>query len=68
MGTPADVDDPRTMRERMLAGDPYTADDPELAEASRRALDLADATHRPMPVVHLGGAFAGVRFKNVEFA
>ncbi|SDL88402.1 glycerophosphoryl diester phosphodiesterase [Geodermatophilus siccatus] len=29
---------------------------------------VADVTHRPVPVVHLGGAFAGVRFKNVEFA
>ena len=29
---------------------------------------VADAGHRPVPVVHLGGAFAGVRFKNVEFA
>ena len=28
---------------------------------------VADTTHRPVPVVHLGGAFAGVRFKNVEF-
>lgn len=31
------------MRERMLAGDLYLAEDPELAEASRRALDLMDA-------------------------
>ncbi|WP_026819781.1 sugar O-acetyltransferase [Arthrobacter castelli] len=36
-------DDPRTMRERMLAGDPYIADDPELAEASMRAEDLTAA-------------------------
>jgi maltose O-acetyltransferase len=43
MGTPADAADPRTMRERMLAGDLYIADDPELGEASTRALDLADA-------------------------
>lgn len=35
--------DTRTMRERMLAGDLYIADDPELAEASTRALDLQDA-------------------------
>ena len=35
--------DPRTNRERMLAGDLYIADDPELAEGSSRALDLADA-------------------------
>ena len=31
------------MRERMLAGDLYIADDPELGAASTRALDLADA-------------------------
>ena len=31
------------MRERMLAGDLYTADDPELGAASTRALDRADA-------------------------
>jgi maltose O-acetyltransferase len=43
MGTPADAADLRTMRERMLAGDLYIADDPELGEASTRALDLADA-------------------------
>ena len=43
MGTPADAADPRTMRERMLAGDLYIADDPELGAASTRALDLADA-------------------------
>ncbi len=29
---------------------------------------VADATHRPVPVVHLGGTLAGVRFKNVEFS
>ena len=31
------------MRERMLAGDLYIADDPELAEHSLRAMDLTDA-------------------------
>jgi maltose O-acetyltransferase len=36
MGT----DDPRTMRERMLAGDLYIADDPQLAQDSARALAL----------------------------
>ena len=35
--------DSRSMRERMLAGDPYLADDPELAELSRAASDLAAA-------------------------
>ena len=34
--------DPRTNRERMLAGDLYTAEDPELAAALRRATRLAD--------------------------
>lgn len=33
-------DDNRTMRERMLAGDPYLADDPELDEAMLTAQDL----------------------------
>ncbi len=40
MSTPDDV---RTMRERMLAGDPYLAVDPQLGEQSRRAQSL---THR----------------------
>lgn len=35
--------DDRSMRERMLAGDPYLADDPELAEASFVARDLMAA-------------------------
>ncbi|HET9860929.1 MAG TPA: sugar O-acetyltransferase [Nocardioidaceae bacterium] len=35
--------DNRTMRERMLAGDLYIADDPELAEAASSAMDLMDA-------------------------
>jgi maltose O-acetyltransferase len=43
MSTPSDAEDSRTMRERMLAGDLYIADDPELGAASSRALDLADA-------------------------
>jgi maltose O-acetyltransferase len=37
------VDDDRTMRERMLAGDLYLADDPEIAEQSAAALDLMAA-------------------------
>jgi len=37
------TDDGRSMRERMAAGDPYVADDPELEEASLAARDLADA-------------------------
>jgi maltose O-acetyltransferase len=35
--------DGRTMRERMLAGVPYLADDPELNEANAAALDLMAA-------------------------
>jgi maltose O-acetyltransferase len=35
--------DERTMRERMRAGEPYIADDPELAELSAAALDLMAA-------------------------
>ncbi|MDQ4011307.1 MAG: sugar O-acetyltransferase [Actinomycetota bacterium] len=34
--------DARSMRSRMLAGELYIADDPELSEQSRRALDLMD--------------------------
>ncbi len=33
--------DPRTNRERMLAGDPYVADDPELWARMRRAAELS---------------------------
>lgn len=36
------MDDPRSNRERMLAGDLYVADDPELAAALRRGTRLAD--------------------------
>lgn len=32
----------RTMRDRMLAGEPYIADDPELEEASHRARETMD--------------------------
>ncbi|WP_432933127.1 sugar O-acetyltransferase [Microbispora sp. CA-135349] len=35
--------DGRSMRERMLAGDLYIADDPELAEHHLRAMDLMEA-------------------------
>jgi len=40
--------DPRTNRERMLAGDLYIADDPENARLAQRAVQLADAYHRAM--------------------
>ena len=38
--------DPRTNRERMLAGDLYIADDPESEKVARRGARLADAYHR----------------------
>jgi len=38
--------DPRTNRERMLAGDPYIADDPENARLEERARRLSAAYHR----------------------
>ena len=43
MAAPDPDTDPRTMRERMLAGEPYIADDPVLAEESAAALDLMGA-------------------------
>ncbi|PPF56479.1 maltose acetyltransferase [Clavibacter michiganensis] len=38
--------DDRSNRERMLAGDPYIADDPESARIAQRAVRLANAYHR----------------------
>lgn len=38
--------DPRSQHERMLAGDLYIADDPEIEHLTRRAMQLADAYHR----------------------
>ncbi|WP_460798223.1 sugar O-acetyltransferase [Microbacterium sp. GXF0217] len=38
--------DPRTNHERMLAGDLYIADDPEIEKRSARAARLADLYHR----------------------
>jgi maltose O-acetyltransferase len=38
--------DPRTNRERMLAGDHYIADDPENARRAQRAVQLAHAYHQ----------------------
>lgn len=40
------ADDPRTHRERMLAGDLYIGDDPELVARAARAARLADLYHR----------------------
>ena len=37
-------------------------------DTAAEALTVADATYRPVPVVHLGSASAGVRFRNVVFA
>jgi maltose O-acetyltransferase len=42
-------DDRRTMRERMLAGDLYLADEPELVALSAQAVDLA-TTYNATPV------------------
>ncbi|SFO75001.1 glycerophosphoryl diester phosphodiesterase [Geodermatophilus dictyosporus] len=36
-------------------------------DAATGPLTVADATYRPVPVVHLGSAFASVRFKEVVF-
>ena len=47
-GQPPSVDG-RTQRERMLAGDLYIADDPELAEESRRAMRLTEEYNRSPP-------------------
>lgn len=40
------ADDPRSNRERMLAGDLYIADDPDNARLAQRALELMDAYQR----------------------
>ncbi len=42
MKDPSPQSDPRTQRERMLAGDLYIADDPELAEDNLRAMSLIE--------------------------
>jgi maltose O-acetyltransferase len=41
-----DDTDRRSQRERMLAGDPYVASDPELQRASRRAQELTERYNR----------------------
>ncbi|MFT4164851.1 MAG: sugar O-acetyltransferase [Microlunatus sp.] len=40
------ADDPRTNRERMLAGDLYIADDPENGRRAQRAVQLAHGYHQ----------------------
>ncbi|WP_434598985.1 sugar O-acetyltransferase [Streptomyces sp. A5-4] len=65
--------DPRTNRERMLAGDLYIADDPDILEAQRRAVRLAarylaayaedpDAA-QPLVAELLGGLGAGAHIR-----
>ncbi|GAA2937722.1 sugar O-acetyltransferase [Streptomyces enissocaesilis] len=65
--------DPRTHRERMLAGDLYIADDPDIAEAQQRAVRLTaryqaayaedvDAA-RPVLTELLGGLGAGAHIR-----
>jgi maltose O-acetyltransferase len=60
------TEDSRSMRERMLAGDPYIADDPQLAAESARAqslshryntMDPTDAALRRAVLEELLGAF-----------
>lgn len=46
MSTDYFAGDPRTNRERMLAGELYIADDPESARIARKAVVLSDAYHR----------------------
>lgn len=48
--------DNRSMRERMLAGDLYVADDPELAADSSRALELMDRYNRTWAQDRAAGA------------
>jgi maltose O-acetyltransferase len=43
------TEDPRSQRERMLAGDLYIADDPELARENRRAAELYGAYNASPP-------------------
>lgn len=45
-GEPADGRDGRSQRERMLAGDYYRADDPQLDEDNRRAMALMEEFNR----------------------
>lgn len=44
------VDDGRTMRQRMLDGDDYIADDPDLAAANRRAIELSFRFAQTWPI------------------
>ncbi|THA58594.1 sugar O-acetyltransferase [Streptomyces sp. A0958] len=65
--------DPRTNQERMLAGDLYIADDPQIVEAQRRAVRLAARylaaytedpdTAQPVVAELLGGLGAGAHIR-----
>lgn len=46
--------DPRSNRERMMAGDLYVADDPENARLAQRAVRLADEYHRAAVIDEAG--------------
>lgn len=58
MGTDYFTGDPRTNRERMLAGDLYIADDPENARIAKRAMRLCHEYHRAVIVDDEGEASA----------
>jgi len=58
MGTDYFTGDPRTNRERMLAGDLYIADDPENARIAKRAMRLCREYHRAVIVDDEGEALA----------
>lgn len=58
MGTDYFTGDPRTNRERMLAGDLYIADDPENARIAKRAMRLCHEYHRVVIVDDEGEALA----------
>ena len=69
MSQPRDApgsDDARSQRERMLAGELYLADDPEISAESRRARRLQDGFKRCTPEEHhskgqfLGGLLGSV--------
>ncbi|MFF6998223.1 sugar O-acetyltransferase [Streptomyces sp. NPDC008313] len=67
------ADDPRTQLERMLAGDLYIADDPEIAQRQQRAMRLASryqaayvedtASARPLLAELLGSLGEGVEVR-----
>jgi maltose O-acetyltransferase len=73
MGADYFAGDPRTNRERMLAGDLYIADDPESGRRAQRAVQLSHAYHQasitdpaaalPLLVELLGGLGEGAYVK-----